>query len=240
MCVVRSPRMENLCRLISLILLIKKINHVQSKSGRLSPVFFLQIPCMTPRVQSLIGDGKKLRNAFDGETLSLRFSILMAGIGEPAAIHVSVVKVRRLPAASRRSSSRAHVRCLVASELWGNPLSQSKETPPAADPCVSLIFLPDLSPAREPDTAAYAFRKVESRSRHWTNYIVVIFLSFTGRPPLCNPVTICNVNVLRSLMNTMSDTPPWDKKKNKSGTILVLYRGKRKPAKCALGEVNCW
>lgn len=72
------------------------------------------------------------------------FLILMAGIGEPDAIHVYVVKVRRLPAVSRRSLSRAHVRCLVASELWGIPLSQSDETPPAADPRVSLIFLPDL------------------------------------------------------------------------------------------------
>lgn len=84
-------------------------------------------------------------NAFDGKTFSLQFPILMAGIGEPDAIHVYVVKVRRLPAVSRRSLSRAHVvRCLVASELWGIPLSQSDETPPAADPRVSLIFLPDL------------------------------------------------------------------------------------------------
>lgn len=48
MCVVRSPRMENLCRLISLILLIKKINHVQSKPSRLAVVVLVCVLSANP------------------------------------------------------------------------------------------------------------------------------------------------------------------------------------------------
>lgn len=54
---------------------------------------------------------------------------------------------------------------------------------------------------------AHAFKKVESHSRHRTNHLVVIFLSFAGGPTLCNRDTICDANVLWQFINTISDAP---------------------------------